>query len=341
MNNNMPILKYKTPKPLKSGDTLGVCAPSGSFDPQKFSQGVKILQSMGFEVHIPIEIYERKRYMAGDDKSRASVINTLFDNSSIKGIICARGGFGALRTLDYINYHLIANHPKMFVGFSDATALLTAISERAMIQVLHGPVVTTLADSCSETLGMLYGQLTSYPSERALHLRHGKTLRKGVASGRLAGGNLATLCHLTGTKFQPDLNGTILFLEDVGEPPYKIDRMLTQMKLAGLFQGVKGVIAGSFERCDHHSILKTGVGHRDEDNYRATSGHDILRIHEAYRSLSAQDIIEEILLEIFDIPDQPVLSGLDAGHGKINLSLRLSATVELDSEKKCLLWTMK
>ncbi|MBF0303543.1 MAG: LD-carboxypeptidase, partial [Desulfamplus sp.] len=160
----MVISNYTQPPSLKQGDTIGICAPSGIFDISRFNIGINMLKSMGFNLHIPDEIYQKKRYMAGEDKLRADVINSLFQNSNIKGIVCARGGFGALRTLDYIDYDLITANPKLFVGFSDVTALLMAISERSRIQVVHGPVVTSLADANEATVKSLYQQLTSYCS---------------------------------------------------------------------------------------------------------------------------------------------------------------------------------
>jgi len=350
---------YIQPPPLEPGDTLGVCAPSGTFDPALFSRGITVLESMGFHIHIPHEIYEKKRYMAGDEQVRAGVINTLFENGDIDGIICARGGFGALRLLEHIDYDLIKGNPKLFVGFSDVTALLSAISGRAHMQVVHGPVVTTLAYALPETVNSLYRELTSsapcsdmainrgdetldYVSEITFNHGAGKILRGGVTSGRFTGGNLATLCHLTGTPFQPDLDGTILFLEDVGEPPYKIDRMLSHMKLAGLFKGVKGVVLGSFEGYDHKAECNIQAQRGDPKSvYGIDRVGKPMGINEQLKWSDIdkkRKIIEEIVLEIFDNPPLPVLSGLDAGHGKINLSLRFSATVQINTEEKKITW---
>ncbi len=300
-------MQYVVPAPLKKGDTLGVCAPSGAFDPDQFKRGVKKIESMGFHLHIPMEIYEHKRYMAGEDATRVKIIHDLFAAPFIKGILCARGGFGALRLLKNIDFNLIAKNPKSFVGFSDVTALLSAISQRTSLQVIHGPVVTSLADASEETIRSLYEQLTltsHFPSQKIFRLYApcALPLRKGVATGRLTGGNLATLCHLIGTPFQPDFNNVILFLEDVGEAPYKIDRMLSQMKLAGVLNGVRGVVTGSFERCGEETL------------------------------------IHEILLDIFDSPDIPVMSGIAAGHGKVNISMRFSDNVMMDTETKTLVW---
>lgn len=364
----MTVDSYIQPPPLEPGDTLGVCAPSGTFDHDIFIRGIRVVESMGFHAHIPHEIYEKKRYMAGDEQVRAGVINTLFEKSDIDGIICARGGFGALRILEHIDYDLIKRNPKLFVGFSDVTALLAAISDRAHMQVVHGPVVTTLAHALPETVNSLYRELTSsapcsdmainsgdetldYVSEIILNHGAGKTLRGGVASGRFTGGNLATLCHLTGTPFQPDLDGTILFLEDVGEPPYKVDRMLSQMKLAGLLRGVRGVVLGSFEGYNHKVEVDNNIraegfeSKRDDgaDGIEKKMGMDgearMSHIKPKVPDIDKrQELIEKIILEIFDSPQQPVMSGLEAGHGKINLSLRFSATVQINTEEKKIIW---
>ncbi|MBF0199869.1 MAG: LD-carboxypeptidase [Desulfamplus sp.] len=307
--------KYREHQPLKKGDTLGICAPSGAFDRDIFIQGANCLEDMGFKLLIPPEIYEKKRYLAGNDILRAQIIHTLFDNPSVKGILCARGGFGSLRLLGLLDYDLIALNPKPFVGFSDITALLCAMSARSSLQVFHGPVVTSLARASAETLHSMYGQLTSIPmaascceTETCFFQCHeitapsGTVLRPGKAVGFLAGGNLATLCHLTGTAFQPDFRNSILFIEDVGEPPYKIDRMLSHMKLAGVLDGISGVVAGSFENC----------------------GNEYL--------------IHEILLDIFEFPHIPVMTGFPAGHGPVNHTMRLGAVVLMDTEEKKLTW---
>ncbi|MEA1968947.1 MAG: LD-carboxypeptidase, partial [Thermodesulfobacteriota bacterium] len=287
-------------KLLKPGDTIGVCAPSGSFDMEKFEQGVEVIRNMGFVVHVPKGLDKKKRYLAGSDKHRAKVLNNLFFDDNINGIICARGGFGALRILPFIDYSVIKKCPKPFVGFSDASALLSVFEKRCMLKVFHGPVVTSLADSSNETVDSLFKVLTSSPSN--LLLQNGRTICPGDATGIFSGGNLATICHLTGTDFQPDFNGKILFLEDVGEAPYKIDRMLYHMKMAGVFDGVKGVVAGSFHGC--------GDG----------------------------NMIDEILEEAFDEFQIPILAGLDAGHGEHNFSLPLGAGIELDADNHSLLF---
>ncbi|MFH1152498.1 MAG: LD-carboxypeptidase [Pseudomonadota bacterium] len=284
----------RLPKPLNPGDTLGVCAPSGAVPLDRFDQGVTVLLDMGFHVVVSGGVYEKKRYLAGDDLRRARDLNDLFADPGIDGIVCARGGFGALRMLAGVDYSQIMRNPKRLAGFSDSTALLTAIQIRTGLAVIHGPVVTSLADAGSETLASLFRALTS--DLDGVIAKADKIIVRGAARGILTGGNLATLSHLTGTPFQPDCTGAVVFLEDVSEPPYKIDRMLTHMKLAGVFDGIAGIVTGSFENC----------GSLDE--------------------------IHEIVSEIFMDMEVPVMAGVASGHGPVNLSLPFGIDVAMDTE---------
>jgi muramoyltetrapeptide carboxypeptidase len=285
---------------LKKGDCVGVAAPGARFDKTRLDQGIACLKSLGFGVKVPAEIFDQKRYLAGDDRCRAEVIHDLAVDPDIKGIICARGGFGAMRMLSHLDWHLIETHPKLFVGFSDATALLTAVMQQARTGVVHGPNLVSLAEADPVTrtafLDAVTGRVTGVSIDR------GVCVAPGCAEGILAGGNLATLTHLLGTKFAPDFSQAVVFLEDVGEPAYKIDRMLTQMKLAGVFTRVRGVITGTFERCDHPEYLP------------------------------------EIFADIFGEYQIPVLMGLDAGHGAVNLSLPMGCPIHLDTDLMTLQW---
>ncbi|MCD4722878.1 MAG: LD-carboxypeptidase [Desulfobacula sp.] len=281
--------------PLKSGDTLGVCAPSARFDIEKLNLGIQILENLGFKVKVPKEIFKKKRYLAGDDMLRASVINNLFLDPDIDGIICARGGFGAMRILDHLNWKRIKQNPKPFIGFSDSTAILLSIISETGTPVIHGPTVVSFATAQKETIDSFYKILMG--SFDKIEITNGQIIKPGECTGVLKGGNISTISHLLGTRFQPDFKDSILFLEDIGEPAYKIDRMLTQMKMAGLFKGIQGVITGVFKDCDN-------------DEY-----------------------IEEILSEIFDPYNVPILSGLDSGHGKVNLPLYMGIDIEMDTKK--------
>ena len=290
----------KRPTPLSPGNSLGVCAPSARFDTEKLNLGIQVLKNLGFKVKVPEEIFEKKRYLAGDDMVRANVINRLFSDPAIDGIICARGGFGSIRILDHLNWNIIKQNPKPFIGFSDNTAILSAIIDETGNPVIHGPNVVSFSDAQKQTIDSFYKILTGRFDK--IDMPDGRIVKAGMCTGVLKGGNLATISHLLGTKFQPDFKDCVLFFEDIGEPAYKIDRMLTQMKMAGLFEGIQGVITGSFENCDHNEYL------------------------------------EEILVEIYEEYNIPVLSGLDSGHGKINLSLCMGTHIQMDTEPARIQW---
>ncbi len=285
---------------LKQGDLIGVAAPSARFDKELFAKGVACLENMGFRVRVPDGIFGELRYLAGTDPDRASVINELFLDPEVKGIISVRGGFGAMRILDYLDWEKIRENPTLFVGFSDASALIAGLISKAEAGAIHGPNLVSLARAGEATLDGFYKAVTGQLKQIAID--QGQCLRAGDARGRLVGGNLATLVHMIGTRFQPDFDQGILFIEDVGEPAYKIDRMLSQMKMAGCFDHIRGVIAGSFEGCAN------------------------------------PEYIPEIIDEIFEEMDIPVLMGLMAGHGTVNLSLPMGEPVIFDADNALIRW---
>ncbi|MGD9280565.1 MAG: LD-carboxypeptidase, partial [Desulfobacterales bacterium] len=242
--NQKPI----RPPRLKPGDTIGFVAPASPFDPKIFLQGVRTLESMGFHTLVNDEIFEKTGYVAGNDVHRARLVNRLFKDTAINAIFCARGGFGSLRILPLLDYDLIRKNPKIFIGFSDITALLTAITNRSGLISFHGPVVTTLAGAAEMTCSALLGAVSSdMPLE--IQPASGVVVQAGRAQGPLIGGNLTTLCHLLATPFETKFKNCILLIEDRGEALYRIDRMLFQMKLAGCFDGIAGLVLGSFEGC--------------------------------------------------------------------------------------------
>ena len=277
-----------------------MAAPSARFNVSEFQAGVSCLEEMGYKVHIPKEIFGEFRYLAGSDRQRADVINALFTDPGIKGVIAARGGFGAMRLLSLLDWQTIGRSRTLFMGFSDATALICALRSHAGICALHGPNLTSLGKAEPRTLES-FRQMVSGDFTRRLLPRE-QVIRKGVGQGPLAGGNLATLVHLLGTPFQPDLAGTVLFIEDVGEPAYKIDRMLSQMKMAGMLDLIQGVVTGDFEDCRE------------------------------------KEYIPQIMDEIFSDLKVPVCMGLEAGHGRVNLALPMGVGVTLDADTPCLQW---
>ena len=291
---------FKPPR-LGPGSVIGIAAPAGAFAPATFNKGVEVLRAMDFEVVVPDDLFATNGYLAGTDAHRADVLNRLFADPGIDAVMCARGGYGSLRILPLLDYARMAAQPKVFVGFSDITALLTAVSSRCGLITFHGPVVTTLADASEKTVEGLWEAVAS---DRPVTVRSegAMALRPGSASGPVCGGNLNTLCHLLGTPFEPRFRNRIVFLEDRGEAPYRIDRMLVHMRTAGCFDGIKGLVLGSFDDC------------------------------------GAPAEIQEIVKDVFQGAEFPILAGVEAGHTEPNLTLPLGARAVLDAGRRTLVF---
>ena len=287
------------PRHLVKGDLIGIAAPASSFDVAELDKGASVLESMGFRLIIPEGIYRRRGYLAGSDVERAVLLNELFKNRQVKAIICARGGFGSTRILQYLDYKAIRENPKIFVGFSDITAILSALYIKCRLVTYHGPMVTTLGQADRMTRESLMSVLLS-DSKFELKPKNCFVIQSGVAAGPVVGGNLSILCSLMGTPAQPDYNGRILFLEDRSEAPYRIDRMLIQMKQSGCLERLAGLILGSFEGCGQY------------------------------------DEVMEIVADIIRDFDFPVMAGFEAGHGRTNLTFPMGLEAILDTEERAL-----
>jgi muramoyltetrapeptide carboxypeptidase len=289
----------RTPPALVSGDLIGVAAPASPFNRSRFENGVMVLQSMGYQVYLPEGLYERDGYLAGPDRHRADVLGHLLTNPDIKGVVCARGGFGSMKMLPHLDFEKIALSPKVFVGFSDITALLTTLVHRCGWVVFHGPTITALGEADRESIDGLK-QAISGRDPVALLAQDGRVLHSGQASGPLLAGNLTTLCHMVGTPFMPSLEGAILLIEDRGEPVYRVDRMLTQLKMAGCFKRLAGLALGSFSEC----------------------------------GATAQ--IENLVSKIFSDTQIPILSGFGVGHDPRNLTVPLGLNASLNTRDRSL-----
>lgn len=234
------------PAALRPGDLIGVAAPAGYLQRhERFHQGRLILEEMGFEVYEPEKTWPGHGYLADSDKARIAELHRLWSNPEINAIIALRGGFGSLRLLQEIDISLIIKRPKLFVGFSDITVLHSVFCNEAGMVCLHGPGLASLPD-CDQL-----------SRERLYHCLRGnwhRTLKENIelirggdpVTGTLLGGNLASLNTLLGTRWFPDLKGAVLLLEDINEPLYRLDRMLTQLWLSGAIDSVSGLILGQF-----------------------------------------------------------------------------------------------
>ena len=294
---------YKSIRPprLKPGDTIGIVAPAGPFDLEKFMKGKAVLESMGFQTFFDEDIFQKHGFLAGTDSQRSDQINRLFADPSVQAIVCARGGYGSMRILPFLDFETIKTHPKIFLGFSDVSALLSVLCDQCGLITFHGPLVTTLAKATEKTIVAMKTALTS-DAPLVLIPEDGQVIKSGVCSGLVTGGNLTTLCHLVGTPYAPNFKGKILFFEDVGEMPYRIDRMLTQMKMAGCFEEIAGLILGTFKDCGQ---LNEIVG---------------------------------IFNTIFEDANIPILAGFNMGHGEHNLTIPMGLGATLDTDKKRLLF---
>lgn len=289
----------KKPPGLVPGDTVGIVAPASPFDQASFEKGLSVLKSLGFNLFVPDEIFSRDGYLAGSDKMRAAQLFNLITDPQIKGIISARGGFGSMKLLPFMDFNFIAPFSKVFIGFSDITALLVNFVEKCRWVVFHGPTVTTLGKADPESIESLQQAVMG---RRPVSLDSIEdAIVPGVATGPLLAGNLTTLCHLVGTPYMPNLKGAVLLIEERGEAPYRIDRMLTQMMMAGSFDQLSGLALGTFSEC--------GTAFQ----------------------------IEELVARLFKDHAIPILGGFAVGHDQRNLTLPLGVAATLDTHKRTLM----
>ncbi len=290
------------PRPLKRGDVVRVVAPSGPFDPHLLEQGVQVLrQRFGLEPRMRSDIGARRGYLAGDDARRAEEWQEAAGDHEARAVWVARGGYGAMRLLPRIDLARLLHPARWLVGFSDVTALHAALNGAGLV-TCHGPVVTQLPRVTPETLdhlgALLLGETPPAPPAPfpapGQGLAGTAVIRPGTASGTLIGGSLTLLAHLCGTPYLPKLRGAVLFFEDIGEKPYRLDRYLTQLRLAGVLDGVRGVCVGQLTDCDEGD----------------QSGAETVR--ELVRALGV-----------------PAVEGIPAGHEATNLPLPLGSVVTL------------
>ncbi len=244
------------PEPLKPGDKVGLvtpagCGPEGDEENKKAAETVR---GWGFEPVFGPGVGKRFAYLGGDDKSRGDDINWAFGNKELRGVFPIRGGYGCTRMLGRIDFDLVRSNPKVVLGYSDITALCTALWQETGLVTFHGPLPVSSPTDYSDKWRRLategrVGWKFEAPGLFDDAFRH-RTVVGGLCSGRLVGGNLTVLAAMCGTRFQLRGSGKVVFLEDVNEAPYRIDRMLTQMVDSGCFSGAVGVLLGQFTKCD-------------------------------------------------------------------------------------------
>jgi muramoyltetrapeptide carboxypeptidase len=239
------------PPHLRLGDTVGLISPAGMVDTEDVEQARQVLTNLGLKVKLGKHILDRYGYLAGKDIDRAADVNNMFADKSVTAIIAMRGGWGCNRILPLLKYPLIRAHPKIIMGYSDITSLLLAINARSRIVTFHGPVATSSWNQF--TLDYLQpilfqGKILTMENPLTTEIRR-RIINPGKAVGKLVGGNLSVLCAMVGSPYLPSWHRRILFVEDIGEDIYRIDRMLTQLKNAGILSQLSGFIFAQCTRC--------------------------------------------------------------------------------------------
>lgn len=238
-------MKFITPPALTKGDLIGIIAPSSVTHQKSIAPGIRMLERAGFDVAVHPQTFKTRKSSAGTRTQKLAALNDFIFNDDIRAVIAARGGNHALDLLDGVDYAAIRKHPKIYMGFSDTTALLNAIAARSALVTIHGPVLSWLSKVKDPDLvfAMLAGKKVALPMQTA------RGLTGGTVTGRLVGGNLAVFAALLGTPYLPKLDGAILFLEDINEELSHLDRVFTRLRLAGVFDKIGGVVLGQFTGC--------------------------------------------------------------------------------------------
>lgn len=287
--------KLIIPPFLEPGDTIGIPTPGSLYDRRLLEKGLEILKGWGFVTRAGRKGIRKRRFLAGSDSERAEELLGMFLDPEIRAVVCARGGYGAMRLLPLLDYRVMKKNPKLFVGFSDITVLSAAFLRKANLLTFHGPMVTTLDQTRSAFREGLRSILLGGLPER-ISLPPGGKVRGGKAVGVLLGGNLTLLTHLIGTPYEPPWDGAILFVEDQGEAPYRLDRLLVHLRLAGVLARISGLLLGQ--------LSEKKIAKAEWDLFR-----------ESFHELNI-----------------PIWRGLPIGHGRENLTLPVGAPVELDGD---------
>ncbi|MBF8984471.1 LD-carboxypeptidase [Lutibacter sp. B2] len=291
-------------KGLKQGDTIGVVAPAGPVTKDRADRSKKVLEEMGFKVKMGESCYSTfGGYLAGEDDIRAKDVNAMFRDEEVNAIICIRGGYGCTRMMDQLDIDMIRKNPKIFVGYSDVTALHLMLNQKGNLATYHGPMVSSNMLEFNEYTKKSFFEVINAKGDIEIHSQENaeiKVLVEGSAKGQLVGGNLALIAATMGTPYEIETKGKILFIEDIGEKPYSIDRMLTQLALAGKLRDCEGLILGDFAECE------------DDEGF------------------TAFEVFENIIKPL----NKPTIYNFKSGHCEPMITLPLGRICELDATNK-------
>ena len=257
-NENENISKILAKK-LQKGDLIGLIAPGGNISEKLLKESEESLSELGFRTYHTENILAEEGYLAGTDQQRADDIMHMFSKKEVDAIICVRGGYGTVRTLDLLDYEVIKQNPKVLMGYSDMTALIAALYTKIGLVSFHGPVGSSTFNKFTtkifKKVVMKGKEKYKFPYEKEKGKEENTefdvyTINSGVAEGELVGGNLMMLITLIGTEYEPNFENKIVFIEEIGEKSYKVDRMITQLVMATNFSKAKGVVCGIFKNCE-------------------------------------------------------------------------------------------
>lgn len=285
------MTSLRKPAALRKGDLIGVVAPAGVVKPDDLAAGGRRLEELGFRVRLGRSVHRTARYLAGRDRERAADLTEMFTDPEVRAIVAARGGYGTSRVIPLLDPDLLSRHPKIFVGSSDLTLLLHFLRTSCRFVTFHGPMVSpNFGKYSSPTTNDTFIRVLGSTAAPGPFLLTGvKALKGGSAEGVLTGGCLTLVCQTIGTSYEIQTEDAILFLEDINEPPYRIDRMLTYLKQLGKFDAVRAVVFGLMPDC-HPSP------------------------QELY---TLEDVIRDVLGEL----SCPILFDFPSGHGGTNVTL--------------------
>lgn len=299
-------IKSIRPKKLAPGDSVGVVAPSGVVDQEILKKGLACLEKMGFKPVLGRHVLSQHRYCAGTDRDRARDLMAMFSDRKIKAIICARGGYGVNRVIPYLDLKVIRQNPKILVGASDITLLLTYLNQKTSLVTYHGPMVAGNfgRHNMTRSKKQFHRLLTGDEQGKLLASPQARVLTPGKAKGQVIGGCLTLLCRSLRTPWEVRTRGKILLIEDVNEPPYRIDGMLWQLKASGKFDGIKGIVFGEMVNCS------------------APKG----------ANWSIDDVLKDSLAGF----SFPVVTNFPVGHGTEMWTIPFGVPATLDAESKTL-----
>ncbi|MBP1657280.1 MAG: ldcA [Bacteroidetes bacterium] len=300
-------MEPRKPSRLNPGDLIGIISPASRIlDPSRIEKGVAYLERMGYRTVLGKHVLETYGYLAGTDEERVADIHDMFTHKDVKAIMCIRGGYGTPRLLSLIDYSLVARHPKIFVGYSDITSLQLALWKKSRLVTFQGPMVgVDLADPLDSMTEEIFWRLLTSPKKAGQVIppeEPAVLVRKGKASGRLLGGNLAHLVAILGTVHQPSFTDSILFLEDIGEEPYRIDRMMTQLRHAAILENARALLTGQFTDCSPKDPAKPSLS------------------------------LETIFREIGTMVPVPFLAGLPFGHEARKITIPMGIRARVNTE---------